>query len=128
MQVEQPAERKLTKKEAKAKAFRASKGKGKKDEAQADVPDEENLDDDGAGGDDGEDGEKKTKKRKRDDAAEPKDGATPDAVVEGDGERKKKRQRGKKKSLQGQGPRADGKPRLVLFAGTSSGRHPRARC
>ncbi|KAK4705377.1 nucleolar protein 6, partial [Phenoliferia sp. Uapishka_3] len=113
------APKKLTKKELKAKAYRANKGKGKKDESQADVPDTDNLDDDNTeGGDEDLDGEKKTKKRKRD---VEKDGEeetkAEDAVVEGEGERKKKRQRGKKKSLQGQGPREDGKPRLVLFTG-----------
>lgn len=113
---------KLTKKEKKAQAFRANKGKGKKDESQPDVPDSENLDDDDAAGDDDGEGtvakkEKKTKKRPREEGDE-EEGKEADEVVEADGERKKKRQRGKKKSQQ-LGPREDGKPRLLLFVGKS---------
>lgn len=122
-------DRKLTKKEKKALAFRQKKGKAKAndDEAGA-VPEQEDLDMAE------EDRQKLTaaassegsKKRKREETG---GGDTAGAAVEQEGDaadpdaepKKKKRQRGKKKSQQNSAVGADGQPKLLLFVGQSNG-------
>jgi hypothetical protein len=123
-------ERKLSKKEKKALAFRANKGKNKALDAQPGVPEEEDLDaaeasgvpiDDGEG--EGAGGAKKDKgKKEKVKVVVGEEAVEGEEVVEGEGEKKKKRQRGKKKSEQRAAATgkvgADGKSRLILFVGT----------
>ncbi|ORY78871.1 hypothetical protein BCR35DRAFT_304887 [Leucosporidium creatinivorum] len=109
--------RKLTKKEKKALAFRAGKGKGKKgaDEAQDEVPEQEDLNQ--AEEDRLPAQQPKDKKRKRDDS-DSKDEPTQDAVATEQAPKKKKRQRGgMNKPKVSPGEDAEGKPKLVLFIG-----------
>lgn len=118
------ADRKLTKKEKKALAFRQNKGKGKPTLKDADleaVPESEDLDvaeEDREALASGSAPVPSNKKRKRS-ADTDGGGATndeADEVVAEDAEpKKKKRQRGKKKSQQTTGP--DGQPKLLLFVG-----------
>lgn len=144
-------ERKFTKKEKKALAFRAAKGKGK---AAAPSFDDEVAAIDNDAADDADDAEdrqlhaKPNKKRKRDDqsaaaAAETEAGTGGAAAVEGGGDddeqpqqKKKKRQRGKTQAqrdrearlaAQGQaGAQAEDGHRKLLFVGTSGQETPHA--
>jgi nucleolar protein 6 len=123
----------ITKKQKKAIAFRANKGKGKKEaDDQLEVPEQEDLDSiesnkpekkrkrDNKQDEDQEEEEEETKKNKKDDgaSADKKEEVVEGEVVEGEGERKKKRQRGKKKSAQRGTKTEDGQPRFVLFVGS----------
>lgn len=114
--------RKLTKKERKAIAFRANKGKGKKpEEDQDEVPEQEDLD--VAEDDRNPAAAAKDKKRKRGDDEEATPAAAAATSAEGatTGEeqpKKKKRQRGgMNKPKISPGEDAEGKAKLVLFIG-----------
>lgn len=121
----------ITKKQKKAIAFKANKGKGKKEaDDQLEVPEQEDLDSIESSApdkkrkrdqNDQENGEEEPKKNKKSkDDADKEDDEPAGEVVEGEGERKKKRQRGKKKSVQRGTKTEDGQPRFVLFVGRSS--------
>lgn len=121
---------KLTKKQQKAQLFKQNKSKAKALEDQLEVPEAEDLDSAEAA-----EPEVAAKVSKRKRAAEDESEASgaknaghdgeaevvTEAGAENDtGERKKKRQRGKKKSLHNPSKTADGQPRFILFVGTSS--------
>lgn len=115
-------ERKLNKKEKKALAFRANKGKakGKKpaEDAQEEIPLQEDLDT--AEEDRQPSTNKKRKRATEDEQSTKEDMATTDG---GEGDqlpKKKKRQRGgMNKPKISPGEDAEGKPKLVLFIGES---------
>lgn len=113
----------LSKKEKKALAFRNGKGK-KKEEIQPDLPDLEDLDALESQATLSVDTEAPSKKRKREKEIIPVEGIETEkvaekveGVIEVEGERKKKRQRGKSKGTQKAIALAEGKARLVLFVG-----------
>lgn len=143
------SEPRQTKKQKKAIAFRANKGKSKKEESnQLDVPEQDNLDavapdkkrkrsvanndddddDPALDRDDAHEGERQKNKKEKLSSTGAVDADAPiGEVVEGEGERKKKRQRGKKKSVQRGTKTEDGQPRFVLFVGKCRFALPRAR-
>nr|CRX79271.1 hypothetical protein ls5931a1_00076 [Leucosporidium scottii] len=112
--------RKLSKKEKKALAFRAGKGKKKSlEDAQDEVPEQEDLDQAEEDRTSVIKQDKKDKKRKREDQDEStiKDESTTAAPSE-EAPKKKKRQRGgMNKPKVSPGADAEGKPKLVLFIG-----------
>lgn len=112
--------RKLSKKEKKALAFRAGKGKKKSvEDAQDEVPEQEDLDQAEEDRQPAAEKSSKDKKRKREEDTEVKEEATAATTAE-EAPKKKKRQRGgMNKPKVSPGEDADGKPKLVLFIGES---------
>lgn len=111
--------RKLSKKEKKALAFRAGKGKKKSEDAQDEVPEQEDLE---QAEEDRVAKQPKDKKRKRDEQEDQvtEDSNTAEATATEEAPKKKKRQRGgMNKPKVSPGEDAEGKPKLVLFIGQS---------